>query len=438
MLLPIVGYIMIFCIILLLFKGKMSPVVVLILIPFLAALCLGYSPMAVSDFIRKGIGTTMNTAILLFFSVIFFSIMSEVGVFDLIVEGLVKKAGASIVAITGVTALVAIIAHLDGATATTVLITIPAMWPIYQRLGIRPHVLLCITSAAMGFMNLVPWGGPTARVATILKMDATVLWHMLIPIQVVAAVLTVLLAVALGIAEQRRIAAAGGSAKLAQTPGVAASQATKEVNPRHKKMLLVNSLLTLLVILILVFNLMPHAHIVFMLAVCLALVINYRTLKEQDTSIKTHAPAAFIIGAVIIAAGAMVGVLDATGMLKAMTQVLLGFIPNALGGVIHLIFGVLALPLGLVVGTDAYFFGIYPLVAGVGEQYGVSALNTGLAMIIGKNVGLMISPLVPATWLALGLVDMELKDHVKFSFPWLFGLSLIMLAAGVLLGTIKV
>lgn len=77
------------------------------------------------------------------------------------------------------------------------------------------------------------------------------------------------------------------------------------------------------------------------------------------------------------------------------------------------------------------------LVAEVAAQYGVTPLNTGLTMIIGKNVGLMISPLVPATYLALGLVEVELKEHIRFSFKWLFSLSLIMLFAGVLLGVIQ-
>ena len=40
MLLPLVGYLMIFVIVALLLKGKMTPIVVLVVIPFLAALLL--------------------------------------------------------------------------------------------------------------------------------------------------------------------------------------------------------------------------------------------------------------------------------------------------------------------------------------------------------------------------------------------------------------
>lgn len=94
--------------------------------------------------------------------------------------------------------MIATIAHLDGTTAVTVLITIPAMYPVYKKMKIDPRILLCLTGACMGVMNLLPWGGLTARAATVLEMDATELWHMLIPLQIVGLVMNILLAVVLG------------------------------------------------------------------------------------------------------------------------------------------------------------------------------------------------------------------------------------------------
>ena len=158
----------------------------------------------------------------------------------------------------------------------------------------------------------------------------------------------------------------------------------------------------------------------------------------QDKLIKKHAPAALIISATLFAAGAMVGVFDGTGMLEAMASAIMAIIPAALGKYIHIIFGILALPLGLCVGTDAYFYGIMPLVMQVGETYGVASLNTALTMLIGKNLALMVSPLVPATYLAIGLTGTELKDHMKFSIPPYYLVSLLMLAFGVILGIVTV
>jgi citrate transporter, citMHS family len=132
----------------------------------------------------------------------------------------------------------------------------------------------------------------------------------------------------------------------------------------------------------------------------------------------------------------MVGIFEGTGMLTAMAQALMSIIPAPLGRYIHVIFGILALPLGLCVGTDAYFYGIMPLVMKVGETYGVASLSTALTMIIGKNLALMVSPLVPATYLAIGLTNTELKDHMKFSIPPYFVISMFMLILGIVFGII--
>ena len=123
----LIGFIMIVAIVVLLLKGKMSPIVVLTIVPTVAALLLGYGPVEVAGFIKDGISTTTSNGILFIFSVIYFGVMSDTGMFDFIVKGLVKVAGNNVIAVTVATALIATIAHMDGTTATTVLITIPAM-----------------------------------------------------------------------------------------------------------------------------------------------------------------------------------------------------------------------------------------------------------------------------------------------------------------------
>ena len=173
-----------------------------------------------------------------------------------------------------------------------------------------------------------------------------------------------------------------------------------------------------------------------MIALSLALAVNYPNLKTQDKLVKKHAPAALIISATLFSAGAMVGIFDGTGMLTEMANAIMSIIPGFLGQFIHIIFGILALPLGLCIGTDAYFYGIMPLVMQVGETYGVASLSTALTMVIGKNLALMVSPLVPASYLAIGLTDVELKDHMKFSIPIYWGISIVMLVIGVILGIV--
>lgn len=428
-----VGFIMIALIVLLLLKGKMSPIVVLTLIPTAAALLLGYGPVEVAGFIKEGIGTTTSNGILFIFSVIYFGIMSDTGMFDVIVNFLVKKAGNNVIAVTVATAVIATIAHLDGTTATTVLITIPALYPVYKAMKIDAKILLCLTGACMGVMNLLPWGGPVARAATVLAMDANELWHILIPIQIVGLIVNISLAVLLGMLAVKQGAGTGKGEKVVMDQ----KQKDEEETLRRPKLLIFNLLLTILLIGVLSVGLVT-SYVAFLIALCLALAVNYPSLKTQDKLIKKHAPSALIISATLFSAGAMVGIFDSTGMLTEMANAIMGIIPGFLGQFIHIIFGILALPLGLCIGTDAYFYGIMPLVMQVGKTYGVASLNTALTMIIGKNLALMVSPLVPATYLAIGLTDTELNDHMKFSIPPYWAVSILMLFIGAIIGIIPV
>lgn len=427
----IIGFIMIIAIVALLLKGKMSPIVVLAVIPTIAALLLGYNPVDVAGFIEEGISTTTSNGILFIFSVIYFGVMSDTGLFDVIVQKLVKLAGNNVIAVTVATAIIATIAHLDGTTATTVLITIPALYPVYKKMNIDPKILLCLTGACMGVMNLLPWGGPVARAATVLSMDANELWHILIPVQVLGLVFNIAVAVLLGLMAIKK-GAGQGKGEIVEVDEKAQEE---EASLHRPKLLIFNLLLTIALLAVLSSGIIT-SYVAFLLALSIALAVNYPDLKMQDKLIKKHAPAALIISATLFSAGAMVGIFDGTGMLTEMANVIIAVIPGFLGKFLHIIFGILALPLGLCIGTDAYFYGIMPLVIEVGNTYGISSLSTACAMIIGKNLALMISPLVPATYLAIGLANTELKDHMKFSIPIYWLVSICMLFIAVIIGVV--
>lgn len=474
--LALMGFLMVFATIYLLIRGKGSPITVMIMVPVISAFIVGTNFEQLSEYVGAGIETVMSNAVLFIFSIIFFSVMQDLGVFDPMVDWLTEKAGNKPVAITVVTAIIGIIAHIDGATATTVLITIPSMYPIYKKLGLKTEVLLCLTTVSMGVMNLLPWGGPVARAASVIGMDANNLWLILIPVQIFGLLLILGLAVFLGLQEKSRLAtidtedeniqtetvytanlagAEGGNIQTdtihtVNATGATAIQKTDELveepeeekvetkkERRARKLLPFNTIWTFIVIGVLVWNVMP-AYLVFMIGLSITYFINYPTLKEQNESFGKHASSALTISATMIAAGVMVGIMDGTGMVEAMAGVLTGIIPNALGQFTHLIFGIVSTPLGLMVSTDAYFFGFMPPILEVGSQFGVESLHTAIAMLMGKNLSLMISPIVPATFLALGLVnDVSYESHLKFSFKYVYLLSLLMLAFAFIVGIIQ-
>ena len=215
MFLGVVGFLMVVIIVAALIRGKSNPVPLFVIVPVVAALITGFTPAQIFKFMSAGVGKTWSTAVLFIFSIVYFSMMGDMGLFDPMVNWLVKKAGSNIVMVTIATACIAVISHLDGALASTLLITIPAMLPIYKKLHMRPVVLVCIIGAAMSIMNLLPWGGPVARTGVVLNADVNALWQELIPLQGVGLVILMIFAAYMGVCEKRRGAGLNPTGKAA-------------------------------------------------------------------------------------------------------------------------------------------------------------------------------------------------------------------------------
>lgn len=108
--------------------------------------------------------------------------------FEVITKPIIKNAGKSkspVTAITLAAALVATIGHLDGAGATTIMITLPLMIPFFDKLKMDRRALGLSMGLCVGAMNLVPWTGPTRHTAIVLGMDPVALWKIILPAQIV-------------------------------------------------------------------------------------------------------------------------------------------------------------------------------------------------------------------------------------------------------------
>lgn len=440
--LAIVGFLMVAVIIYLLMQSKATPTPIFIIVPLVAAVAVGSSFAEISKYIKTGVAITMPIAVLFMFSIIYFALMSDAGMFDPLVNFLVKKAGNNVVAVTVSTGIIATIAHLDGSLAATLLVTVPAMLPLYKRLNIRPLVMLVIIGSAMSIMNLVPWGGPVARVAAITKMDINQLWHTLIPLQVVGLIIVFAFAAFLGVLEKRR--GAGIQAvdpnlsadEIAATKEIDAAKAAKAEALKRPKLVVFNVLLTMGVIGLMMFTKIP-LYAAFMFGLAIALVVNYPNVKEQNARLKAHAGEALSMAAILLASGVFLGVISGAKMLDSMAVSFISIIPPFLGPYLHLIMGAFSVPIGMLLGTDSFFFGLVPVAISVGGQYGITPATMATAMLIGKNYGVLVTPHAATTFLAIGLAGVELKEHLKYCMPILWGLSLVSLFAAILLGIVK-
>jgi len=433
-LLAAIGFGMIAVIVYMLLQSKVTPTPIFVATPLVAALIAGFGINNIANYAQKGIMTTSSVAILFIFSITFFGVLMDAGLFDPFVNFLVKKAGNNVVAVTVATSLIATVAHLDGSLAVTLLITVPAMLNVYKKLNIRPVILLLLCGMAMSIMNLVPWGGPTARVAAVTNSDPNVLWHALIPLQIVGIIVNTLFAALLGVLEKRR--GAGQNINTEINAEEAKLDAKKEALKRPK-LIWVNALIAIGTIALLVLT-NWQAYFCFMIGLAFALVINYPDVKEQGARIKAHAGDSISMAAILLSSGIFLGVLSGTKMIDAMAKVMISIIPAALGPYIHMILGVFAVPIGMLLGTDSYFFGLLPLAIGVGKEYGIDPVNLSKALLIGKNYGVLVTPHAATTYLAIGLAGIEIKELFKVAAPWLWFLGILSLFIAVIMGIVVV
>lgn len=453
-----IGFLIIAVILVLLLTQRVNAIVALAGVPFVGALIAGFSLADVSEFAMTGISGVVGVIAMFVFAIIYFGIVSDAGMFDPIVNRIVRFAGDKPATITVATTLLAIVSHLDGAGASTFLITIPAMLPLYERMGMSRLVLATCVALGAGVMNILPWGGPTLRAAATAEVPANELWVPLIPAQIVGLIAALGIAFLLGVREKKRLARldagderalvpestarigesgmvivqdAGGAA----SPDAAASEA-EIATLRRPRLLFVNLAVTLLVVVFLVMGWVDPA-VCFIIGAIIVLVVNYPDMKQQGERINAHAPGAVLMASTLIAAGILLGVLSESGMVEAMAQGGANLLPESLAPGLPLLAGLLGVPLSLLFGPDAYYFGVMPVLMAVGEGFGVDGIHIAQASILGQEtVGFPISPMTGSFFLLVGLAKVDIGRHIRHSFLWMWLLSIIMLLVAVVTGVI--
>jgi len=433
--LSLIGLATIAAIVLLLLSGKVTPIIGLVLVPIVGALLAGFGFEQIGVFFNDGVVKVLPVAVMFIFAILFFGLMNDVGLFEPLINRMTRYTRGSVIGVAVATVVIAAIAHLDGSGASTFLITIPALLPLYRRLRMNPYLLLLLVGTSASIVNMVPWGGPVGRAGAVLKVDPSLLWRPLIPLQFIALFLLIGMAVILGLREQRRIAGAGVPAEAAPAEADTAEITSASPDAFRPGRFWFNVLLTVAVVTLLFLSLVP-AGLAFMVGASVALLVNYPDVKDQMARIKAHAPNALLMAAIILAAGSFLGIMNGTGMLKVLATDFVALMPGGFSRYLHLIIGVLGVPFELVLNTDATYFALLPIMVQIVGDFGVPAIPAAYTLIIGNIIGTFISPFSPALWLALGLANLEMGKHIRYSFFWMWGFSLVLLLVAMLMGIV--
>ena len=429
--LPLLGLATIAVLLAAILSKRMSPLVALIVVPIAASLIGGFG-LQTSKFVLDGLRSLAPVVGMFVFAILYFGTITDAGTLDPIIDRILRAVGTKPTRIVMGTTLLALLIHLDGSGAVCFLVTIPAMLPLYDRLNMDRRVLAAAASMAAG-INFLPWTGPMIRASASLGLPVSALFNPLIPVQVVGLIFVFSMAWWLGRREEKRLGliSASGTIELPRRELTDEQQALRR--PRN---FWFNIVLTVIVLgtMVVMGEKIPPA-VMFMVGFCIALLVNYPDVNMQRQRIDAHARAALMMAGILLAAGVFTGVMQDSGMLKAMAQAAVGLVPPGMAGHIPVALGILSMPLSMLFDPDSFYFGVLPVIAEVAGQLGVPAVHVGQAALLGQmTTGFPVSPLTPATFLVVGLTGIELADHQKFTFPLLFGASIVMTIACVVLG----
>lgn len=299
----------------LLIWGKVSPVVAMALVPTVGALVLGFGFEDLQAFFTSGLDQVMSIVVMFIFAIIFFGILSDAGLFDPVIRRLILMTRGRVLLVTIGTVVIGAVAHLDGAGATTFLLTIPALLPLYQALNMSKYLLLLLVSLSASIMNMVPWGGPLIRSATVINEDPGEMYQQLVPLQGVGMVMLLGLAVLLGVREIRRINAKVGTGMVQSVGNVDVRTIANDFSARqledrkdlvgkinsHPVIYWLNIVVVIAVLTTMLAGWLDPA-LSFVLGVSVLLPMNFNSAKLQIDRMKAHAPNALMMASVIIAA----------------------------------------------------------------------------------------------------------------------------------------
>nr|WP_288295471.1 citrate:proton symporter [uncultured Granulicatella sp.] len=452
MVITVAAYVMMAIFMYIIMKKKMSPFTALVLIPLIFAIILvatgQVQDVNIGTLIRQGLfgnnskdkltamKGTAETGVMLLFAILYFSTMLDAGLFDPITNKMIRFAKGDPMKVLMATAIVAAAVSLNGDGTTTTLICCSAFVPIYKKLDMKLMNLGVLVILQNTIMNLLPWGGPTARAMSVLGVEADILGY-LAPGMILSA-LYVIFVVARSMGKKERARLGIQELTDAELDELTTITDPEVLEKRRPQNFLINAILTIVLIGWLVAGSFIDAIevkpvVLFLVGTGLALMINYPDLKAQAKRIGENAGDAVQVVLLVFAAGVFMGLFQGTGMATALTNSIVQIIPQQLAGFWSLIIAIISVPGTFFLTNDGFYYGVLIPFAEIGRQYGFTDMQMALASLMGQAFHLL-SPLVAFIYLLLRLTGLDMGEWQKESAKYAAVIFVIFVVTIVLMG----
>ena len=404
---------------------------VLMIVPIVCALLLGYSVKETSTFVVGQLSSMMESAgFMLLFAFLYFQMLTEAGMFDTIVMAVTKKLGnkMNVIVIMVLTTLIGGFSILTGNFTPAYLITFPILVPLYKRFDFDREAAFIIAQTAMSALCFIPWGIGMAYTASSAGLDANELAAASMPWGLCFIPAIILQWIYFGLQHKKRVGTFQAVAE------VETAEEKKEENPNLRpKLFWVNLIIFVVALVALgVFGIAPY--FVFIVATVVTAMLNYP--KNFGEIFAKVGPMYLNILVMLIAINIYQAVFNNTGMVGALSDALLAVCPDFLLRYIHIIMLLLCVVIIYVIPFQI-FNALYPIFISIGAGFGIPAVAVIAPFVCNLSLATSSTPTNSSTYTGCALTETEVQHFCKKAVPIQTVTNAVVVLTAVIFGVLQ-
>ena len=404
---------------------------VLLIVPVVCALILGYSVEETSTFVVEQLSSMMQSAgFMLLFAFLYFQMLTEAGVFDTIVTVVTTKLGnkMNVVVIMILTTVIGGFSILTGNFTPAYLITFPILVPLYKKFDFDREAAFIIAQTAMSALCFIPWGIGMAYTASSAGLDAGELAAASMPWGLCFIPAIILQWVYFGWKHKKRVGTFQAVAEVETTAE------KKEEDPNLRpKLFWVNLLIFVIALAALgVFGVDPY--FVFIVATVVTAMLNYP--KNFGEIFAKVGPMYLNILVMLIAINVYQAVFNNTGMVGAISDALMLFCPEFLLRYIHIILLLLCVVIIYVIPFQI-FNALYPIFISIGAGFGIPAVAVIAPFVCNLSLATSSTPTNSSTYTGCALTETDVQHYCKKAVPIQTVTNAIVVLTAVIFGVLQ-
>lgn len=394
--------------------NKIPTPITMMVVPFVFALIAGYSIFDTATAVANQFNSLMTSVgYMILFSLIYFQIVTESGMFDIIIDKLLSIVGdkINVLVILILTAVISLIVSLTTNITAAYLVTVPIVLQLYKRFNMDRMAAIIIIGTSLVVFSFLPWSFGLAMASQMIGAEINELSAAAMPWALCFIPVLILEIAYFTIMHKRK----HGTLALPHDAVEESEEHQKKENPLARpKLFWFNLLLFVAVVLCLTLSGLP-AWFIFAAAAFLGTVVNY--LKDSGKVWNKAAAPILNILLMLLAVSAYIAVFSyapegGTSLLNVLSAWLVGVVPGFLLRFSGVIFILLAVFIVRLVPYQMYM-AMFPMIAAVGLSFDISAVAIIAPLAVVMGMGSAVSPMTATTYVSTAVAEVDIMELGK-------------------------